>query len=109
MGVATTFGVGLTITVAVIGVPWQLLAVGVIVKFTVTGAFVVFVSVPEILPLPVAAIPVTGPVLSLVHAKVVPVTALDRLIVVIGSPEHADCEIGVAAAFGIGLTVIVNT
>ena len=66
-GVATALGVGLTITVAVIGAPGQPLAVGVIVKVTVTGALVVLVNVPDILPEPLAAMPVTVPVLSLVQ------------------------------------------
>ena len=66
-GVATAFGVGFTITVAVIGVPAQPLAVGVMVKVTVTGALVVFVNVPLILPAPLAAIPVTATVLSLIQ------------------------------------------
>jgi len=66
-GVATAFGVGLTSTVAVTGVPGQPFAVGVIVKVTVTGALVVLVSVPLIFPLPAAAIPVTETVLSLVQ------------------------------------------
>ncbi len=63
-----TVGVGFTSTVAVIAEPGQPLAVGVIVNVTVTGAFVVLVKVPLIFPLPLAAIPVTGPVLFLVHA-----------------------------------------
>ena len=62
------FGVGLTSTAAVIAVPVQPFAVGVIVNVTVTGAFVVFVKVPEILPLPLAVMPVTVAVLFLVHA-----------------------------------------
>ena len=66
--VATAFGVGLTKTVAVIAAPGQLFAVGVIVKVTVTGALVVFVKEPEMLPEPEAAIPVTATVLSLVQA-----------------------------------------
>jgi len=60
-------GVGLTNTFAVTGVPEQPLAVGVMVKVTVTGLLVVFVNVPEIFPLPLPAIPVTLPVLSLVQ------------------------------------------
>ena len=60
-------GIGLTITVAVIGVPVHPLADGVIVKVTVTGAVVVLVSVPVILPVPLAAIPVTAVVLSRVQ------------------------------------------
>lgn len=66
-GVATAFGLGLTNTVAVIGVPVQPLALGVIVKVTVTGALVVLVSVPLILPVPLAAMPVTAVVLSRVQ------------------------------------------
>jgi hypothetical protein len=53
--------------VAVIGVPGQPFAVGVMVKVTVTGAFVVFVRLPVIVPDPLAAIPVTATVLSRVH------------------------------------------
>jgi hypothetical protein len=65
--VAVAVGVGFTNTVAVIGVPAQPFAVGVIVNVTVTGELVVFVKVPEIFPLPLAPIPVTLPVLSLVQ------------------------------------------
>lgn len=64
---AFTVGIGFTITVAVIGVPVQPLALGVIVKVTVTGAVVVLVNVPEILPVPLAAMPVTAVVLSRVQ------------------------------------------
>ena len=67
-GVATAFGVGFTTTVAVIGAPGQLFAVGVMVNVTVIGALVVLVSVPEISPEPLAAMPVTPAVLSLVQA-----------------------------------------
>ena len=73
-GVATAFGVGLTSTVAVMAGPVQPLAVGVIVKVKVIGANVVLVKVPEMLPDPLAAIPVTVTVLLRVHAYVVPVT-----------------------------------
>ena len=67
-GVATATGEGFTNTVAVIGVPGHPLAVGVIVNVTVIGADVVFVNAPLILPLPLAAMPVTvPPVLSLVQ------------------------------------------
>ena len=64
-GVATAVGVGLTVTVAVIGVPAHPLALGVIVKVTVMGALVVLVSDPLMSPVPDAAIPVTVAVLSL--------------------------------------------
>ena len=66
-GVAMAFGVGFTRTVAVIGAPGQPLADGVIVKVTSTGAKVVLVSVPLITPLPLAGIPVTVALLSLVQ------------------------------------------
>ena len=66
-GVATAFGVGFTNTVAVIGVPAQPLAVGVMVNVTVIGALVVLVNEPLMLPEPLAAIPVTATVLSLVQ------------------------------------------
>ena len=66
-GVGVTVGLGLTRTVAVTGVPGQSLAVGVIVKVTVTGEAVVFVKEPLILPEPLASIPVTDNVLSLVQ------------------------------------------
>jgi hypothetical protein len=67
-GVRVVMGDGFTKIVAVVGVPPQVLAVGVIVKVTVIGAVVVFVSVPMILfPLPLAVIPVTPTVLSLIQ------------------------------------------
>ena len=55
-------------TVAVVVVPIQPFAEGVIVKVTVTGTEVVLVSVPKILPDPLVAIPVTVAVLLRVHA-----------------------------------------
>ena len=92
-----------------IGVPGQPLAVGVIVNVTVIGALVVLVKVPLILPDPLAAIPVTVAVLSLVQLYTTPDTALpDITIVVIGVAEHFVCEAGVANAVGVGLTVIVK-
>ena len=103
-GVAVAVGVGLTSTVAVIGVPPQPLAVGVIVKVTVTGAAVVLVSVPLILPEPLAAMPVTDPVLFLVQLYTVPATLPEITIVVIATPEHTVCEEGAATAFGVGFT-----
>ena len=67
-GVATARGSAPTITVAVIGVPTQPAAVGVMVNITVCGVPVMLTSVPEISPEPEAGIPVTLVVLSLVHA-----------------------------------------
>ena len=106
-GVATAVGVGFTSTVAVTGVPAQPLAVGVIVKVTVTGALVVLVSAPLIFPLPLAGIPVTATVLSLVQLKVVPATVPVITIVVIIAPEQMVCEGGAAAAVGVGFTSTV--
>ena len=62
--------------VAVIAVLAQPLAVGVIVNVTVIGADVGLLSVPDILPLPLAPmLPVMVALLSLVQAYVVPLTA----------------------------------
>ena len=55
------------VVVAVIAVPRHPLAVGVIVKVVVTGAFVVLINVPMILPVPLAAMPVMFVVLFLVQ------------------------------------------
>ena len=73
-------GCGFTSIVAVIELPTQKVGVGpvgVIVKVTVIAEVVVLVkTAPVMFPAPLAAIPVTVAVLSLVHAKVVPVTPL---------------------------------
>ena len=106
-GVATALGVGFTKTVAVIGVPEQLLAVGVMVKVTVTGAEVVLVNAPLISPAPLAAIPVTDTVLSLVQLNTVPATEPDNTILVMLAAEQMVCDEGVATASGVGLTVTV--
>lgn len=106
-GVAVAFGCGLTITVAVIDGPGQPLAVGVIVKVTVCCTLVRLVNVPDILPEPLAAMPVTFTLLSLVQLKVVPATLPVITIVVIGTPLHTVCVDGVATAFGVGLTTTV--
>ncbi len=66
-GVATATGAGFINTVAVIGAPGQTFAVGIIVKVTVIGEAVVFVKAPLIFPEPLAGIPVTVTVLSLVQ------------------------------------------
>lgn len=63
----TTLAVGFTSTVAVTAVPAQPFAVGVMVKVTVTGEPVVLVNIPVILPVPLAAMPVTEAVLFLVQ------------------------------------------
>jgi hypothetical protein len=66
-GAATAFGVGFTNTVAVMAVPGHPFAVGVIVKLTVIGAFVVLVKLPLMLPLPFDGMPVTVAELSRVQ------------------------------------------
>lgn len=91
-----------------IAAPAQPLAVGVIVNVTVTGAVVVLVNVPLISPAPLAAIPVTATVLSLVQLYTVPATLPVMAIVVIATPEHTVCDDGLATALGVGLTVIVK-
>ena len=100
-------GRGLTVTVAVFTVPAQLFAVGVMVNVTVTGALVVFVKTPVILPDPLAAMPVTKAVLFLVQLYVVPLTLLLNATGVIVAPEHIVCVDGVATTFGVGFTSIV--
>jgi hypothetical protein len=99
-----TAGAGFTVTVAVTGVPEQPLAEGVMVNVTVTGEPDVLVNVPVILPVPLAAIPVTEPVLFLVHAYVTPSVVLLSAIVVIAVPEQTDCDAGATTATGAGLT-----
>ena len=101
-----TSGVGLTVTVAVIGVPTQVPEVGVIIKVTVIGTLLGLVSVPLILPVPLFAIPVTTG-LSLVQAYVVLATVLVSTMVVIAVPEQVVWDAGVAVALGIGLTTTV--
>ena len=64
---AEATGPAFSTTVAVMGAPAQPLAVGVMVNATVTGAPVVFVNAPVILPDPLAAIPVIVAVLFLVQ------------------------------------------
>ena len=106
-GVATTLSDGLTRTLAEMGVPGQLFAVGVMLKNTVMVSLVLLVSVPLMLPLPLAAMPVTEPVLLRVQLYVVPATLPERTIVVMGIPEQTFWEAGVATALGIGLTSTV--
>ena len=92
-------------TVAVVVVPIQPFAEGVMVKVTVIGAEVVLVSAPKILlPEPNAAIPVTVTVLLRVHVKGVPITGPDSVMVVIRVSEQMVCVAGVATAVGVGLT-----
>ena len=85
-GVDMAFGVGLTVTVAVIEAPAHPAASnGVMMNVTTTGAPVVLVKVPVILPVPLAAIPVTETVLSRVQVKLVAVPV--NVIEVIAVPQ----------------------
>jgi hypothetical protein len=77
------------------------------VKVTVIGALVVLTKIPLMFPLPLAAIPVTVPVLFLVQLKVVEATFPDKIIDVIALAEHIVCDAGVATALGVGFTKTV--
>ena len=105
-GVAEPVGDGFTITLAVNVAPVQLFAVGVTVKVTVTGAFVVFVKLPMMSPVPLAAMPVTVAVLSRVQANVVPEIGPEGVIRSIVPPEQIVCEAGAAVPLGVGSTSI---
>ena len=102
-GVATALGTGLTTTVAVMGAPdGQPAAFSeVMVNVTVTGAFVVFVRAPLILPVPLAAMPVTDRVLSLVQLNVAPTPA--RTMAVTGLPVQMVWAAGVAVVLSVGV------
>ena len=102
---AVTDGAGLTITVAVMGVPAHPAAVGVIVYTAVPALEVVAVNVCAIEEPDEAEAPVTL-VCVTVHAKVLPATLLVNVIEV-ALLEQILCEAGVAVADGTGFTVIV--
>ena len=74
---------------------------------TVTAALLVLFSVPDMLPVPLAAIPVTVALLSRTQLNTVPLTLPVNTIVVIVLLLQIVCEAGVATAFGIGLTTTV--
>ena len=85
----TTFEFEFTVTVAVMAVPGQPLAVGVMVNVTVTGEPVVLVKVPVILAeVPLEAIPVTEPVLFLVQEYVVLLAELLTAMGIMAAPEQ---------------------
>jgi len=102
----TIVGAAPTVTVAVTGVPEQPFATGVMINVTVTGLVVVLVNVPEIFPVPLAAMPVAAVVLSLVQLKVVPVT-LPVITIGVMAPEQTVCAAGVTTAVACGYTVTV--
>ena len=87
--------------------PGQPAAVGVIVKVTSCGVFVVLVNEPVIgVPDPPATMPVTFTLLSLVHVYVVDGCELVNTILVMADPLQIVCEDGVAVATGNGIVVI---
>ena len=74
------------------------------VKVTVIGVLVALVNEPDMLPVPLLAIPVTAG-LFLTQLYTVPGTVPLFTIVVMAVPLHMVCEAGVAVAVGVGLTV----
>lgn len=106
VGVAVTTGIGLTVTVAVIGEPVQPFAVGVIEYTAVPVAEAVADNVCAIV-LPEAAVAPETPVCVTVQLNAVPVVKLDNAIDVV-PPEQSVCVDGVAVANGIGFTVMTT-
>jgi hypothetical protein len=97
-------GLGNTVTNAVMAVPVHPLTDGVMVNITFTWELVVFVKMPEILPVPEDGMPVTDAVLFLVHEKVVLEILLVNKTGDMAVPEQTVCVEGVAVAVGLGLT-----
>jgi len=90
------------------GVTAQPLAFGLIVKVTFIGAADVFVRLPLILPDPLAAIPVAEAELSLDQLYIIPVGPPLKAILVVPLPEQVVCAAGVATAWTVGKTRVVN-
>src|SRR5665647_3443645 len=110
-GVATAIGSGCTSTVAVLASPGQPFPlVGMIVNVAVRSVPVRFLRVPLISPVPLAAMPVTLTVLSLVQAYVVtpfiPLLVV-RTIGVMVPLLHMVWLAGFATAIGSGCTSTV--
>jgi hypothetical protein len=108
VGIAVAVGIGFTITDAAIGVPIHPLTDGVMVNIAVIGAFVLFVGVPVMFPVPLLGIPVTAAVLFLTQLNTVPGTLLFNTMVATGFPEHSVCAAGFAMALGAGFMVKVK-
>jgi hypothetical protein len=106
-GLPVIFVFGFTSTVAVIGVPVQPFADGVMVNVTNTGVAIVLVNVPLIFPVPLLAMSLQVTVLSLVQVKVVPLTEPVNTMVLMVDPEQMVCDDGVATEFGAGFTITV--
>lgn len=104
-GVAVATGVGSTVMVTVIGAPEQFPSVGVIVYVAVPDVVPLVVSVCAMLvPFPAAA-PAT-PVCATVHANVAP-AGTDVSAMPVCVPEQIVCAAGVAVTVGVGSTVMV--
>ena len=98
-------GAGFTVMVKVRAVPVQPFAVGVMVTVPLIGELPVLAAVKEaILPLPEEPNPID--VLSLLHAKVAPVTGEVKVIAPLASPLQRVLSV-MALTVGNGLTVIV--
>lgn len=88
-----------------IGSPEHPFATGVMVKVTVCCTAVVFVSIPEMFPVPFSS-PTTAIVLSLVQLNVVFATVCVNDMAEIEVPEQMVCVVAKVATVGLGLTVI---
>lgn len=103
-GVVTVTGDGFTSTFAVTADPGHPFADAMMVNVTKTGFGVLFIKVPEMLPLPLFAIvPVTAG-LFLTQVNVVLETSEDKSIGTILLPEQMVCEMGAGIATGFGYT-----
>jgi hypothetical protein len=102
-----TFGVGLTVTIKLVGLPGQELAVGVTIYITVPAVVPAFVSACAIVAPLDAVAPVIPPVIApMVQLKVAPVTLLAKAIFVV-APLQIVNGLAVVTS-GVGLTVIVK-
>ena len=107
LSVTGTFG--LTVIEVVNGVAAQVFAaVGVTLKVTVCWVLVVFTSVEEgIVPVPLAAIPVTFSVFVRVHEKLAPAILLLKVMADMVPPEQIVVLGLVAEVTSLGFTVTV--
>jgi uncharacterized membrane protein YczE len=99
-----TFGVGLTVTIKLVALPGQELAVGVTIYITVPAVVPAFVSACAIVAPLDADAPVMPPVIApIVQLKVAPATLLAKAIFVVAPLQIVN---GLAVVtFGVGLTV----
>ena len=107
-GVATTSGLGSTVTITVIGEPAQLAAEGVIVYVAVPAIEPVVVNVSDIVePLPTSTpLTPTSTRVQLYVGLATPLVVVNAMLV--DTPLQIVCAAGVATTFGRGSTVIVT-